>query len=84
MAHHKRKRPRASMGRGSDNDLKRKYANDPQGWHWYRNTPSSWNLVFHTRPHRRATKRLENKIMKGEDPDGIAWPVARKPHIYYW
>lgn len=84
MANHKRKRPRSLAGMGSCNDLKREFADDPQGWHWYRSTPSSWNIVFHHRPKRREIKRLEQKILKGEDPDNIAWPMARKPHVYYW
>ena len=81
MAHHKRKKARVNMGSGSQNYLKRKHGED---WRWMQDTPKWWHVLHHSRPHRRATKRLETKIMKGEDPDDIAWPVARKPHIYYW
>jgi hypothetical protein len=48
-------------------------------------TPSWWITEFMTRPERRKNKRLCNKVLKGADPDNIAWPLGtRKPHIYYW
>lgn len=84
MAHHKRKRPRSHMGQGSSNDIAREMKERGLEWRWYQNTPSSHHIVFHHRPKRRETKRLLTQILKGEDPEKVAWPVARKPHIYYW
>lgn len=84
MAHHKRKKARIHMGIGSSNDLRRRFEKEGTHWKWYRMTPSSWHQVYHHRPRRRKERQLEVKIMKGEDPDGLAWPVARKPHNYYW
>lgn len=47
--------------------------------------PAWWDRLFHTRPKRVATKRLERAILRGADPDDLAWPLnSRKPHIYYW
>lgn len=81
MAHHKRKKARANQRTGSKNDLKRKFGYD---WYWLRDEPLWWDVIHHRRPTRRANKRCEVKIMKGEDPDNIAWPLYKKPHIYYW
>lgn len=84
MAHHKRKRPRILTGSGSKNGLAREMKKRQIEWRWYQNTPTSHHILFHHRPKRRAVKCFEAKIMKGEDPDNIAWPIARKPHHYYW
>lgn len=48
------------------------------------NWPAWWDRTFHTRPHRTATKRLELAVLRGADPDAIAWPLRHKPHFYYW
>lgn len=84
MANHKRKRPRSMSGLGSTNDIAREMKKRGIEWRWYRNTPAGHHIVFHHRPKRREVKRLEQKILKGEDPDNITWPIAKKPHIYYW
>jgi hypothetical protein len=46
--------------------------------------PAAHDIIFHTRPQRRVTRQLEHRITRGADPDDIAWPLLRKPHIYYW
>lgn len=46
--------------------------------------PAWWDREFHTRPKRAETRRLERQVLNGRDPDDIAWPLLRKPHIYYW
>lgn len=57
----------------------------PAGRHTpMRNWPAWWDRTFHTRPHRAKVRRLERKVMQGFDPDNIAWPLAKRPHIYYW
>lgn len=69
MANFKRKRSRSNS---SGNSV-----------HWL-NTPSWWNIVFHTRPRRHKTRMMEHEVVKGCDPDGLLWPVEKKPHSYYW
>lgn len=46
--------------------------------------PAWHDILFHTRPLRRATKRCEHKVIQGADADDLAWPLAKKPHKYYW
>lgn len=48
--------------------------------------PAWWDRLFHTRPKRAATKRLERAVLRGlVDPDDLAWPLgSRKPHNYFW
>ena len=46
--------------------------------------PRAWDIQFHTRPRRRAEARCLNAIKQGSDPDNIAWPLEKKPHIYYY
>jgi len=82
MANHKRKKARSQMGAGSQNYLKRRL--DPSKWRWWQDAPSGHNILFNTRPRRREERLLERKVLKGEDPDGIAWPLATKPFDYYW
>ena len=72
MAHFKRKRARV-CGRHTRSDKTR--------FTW----PNYWDILWHRRPHRRATKRIEHAILSGKlDPDNAAWPVSKRPHQYYW
>lgn len=83
MANFKRRRPRSApvkVRRG------RYYANrgikprfEMGNW------PRWWDYVFHTRPKRAATREMERRVMQGDDPDAMAWPLgSRKPHLYFW
>lgn len=83
MANFKRTRSRIHMGTGSTNDLQRRFKEEPN-WRWWKSTPSSHNIVFHTRPRRRAERRMEKLVLKGVDPDNMNWPLDKKPHEYYW
>lgn len=48
-------------------------------------TPGWWVNQFMNRPKRRKNARLCHRIMKGNDPENIAWPLGNhKPHEYYW
>jgi hypothetical protein len=47
-------------------------------------TPSHWIHDMMTVPMRAKTRMLIERVRKGEDPDGLVWPHAKKPHIYYW
>lgn len=82
MAHHKRKKARTRMSQGSQNYIKR--ALGKEDWRWYADSPSAHNILYHSRPKRRDTRHLERMIVKGQDPDEIVWPHAKKPIIYYW
>ena len=81
MANFKRKRSRIHMGIGSSNDLKRKLASED--WRWWQGTPSSHNILYHTRPRRREERRLERLVLRDADTDNMTWPLDRKPHEYY-
>jgi hypothetical protein len=47
-------------------------------------TPSWWIHDMMTVKARGQERVLLNKVLAGEDADGMTWPLARKPHIYYW
>lgn len=75
MANHKRTRPRTSSGSYGS----RRPAHFLNSW------PRWWDLIYHTRPKRRITRRLLAAVLIGCDPDGVVWPVGNhKPHKYYW
>lgn len=77
MANHQRRRPRtSSCGRTG--------GSRGHGGYWLRNWPKWWDVVYHTRPNRRRNRACEILVMQGVDPDQIAWPLSKKPHIYYW
>jgi hypothetical protein len=82
MAHYKRGRPRTSPSHNTRWN-KWRSENVPE-YRWMSHWPRYWDIVFHTRPHRRRTRECVVLVMQGRDPDNIAWPVAKKPHIYYW
>lgn len=92
MAHYKRKRARTQgSGHYSNNGYRHRFGMSEEEFDgsrmlraWYRNYPRYWDKVFHTRPARRKTRQLEQKVLHGEDPDNMTWPDGRKPHIYYW
>lgn len=47
--------------------------------------PAWWDRLFHTRPRRAREKLMTKAILAGKlDADNIAWPLAKKPHIWYW
>lgn len=60
-----------------------------QQWHAYLSPmnghPAWWDRNFHTKPRRAKEKRLLRNVQIGKvDPDNVAWPLLKKPHIYYW
>ena len=80
MSHHNQHSDRDGRGRL----LRRKYRNCyltafPRG------TPKWWRKLHMTRPKRRENSLYCFRVMKGDDPDGLAFPLGnRKPHVYYW
>lgn len=64
--------------------LKRKYTG-PDSTNWLGHTPKWWVKLFMTRPKRRKNKAVCVAIIKGEDPDGMTFPLGNhRPHEYYW
>ena len=64
--------------------IKRRYTG-PDSTFWLGHTPKWWTKLFMTRPKRRENKRVCRRILCGENPDGMAFPLGnRKPHDYYW
>ena len=56
-------------------------------WHWLQSTPSWWNHLFHTKPHRAEGRNWQKVVEKSkvEDLEDIDTPnVSNKPHKYYW
>lgn len=53
------------------------------GWNW--STPGWWNNLFHTKPQRQAFRQALHLFKRNpESADGIAWPLEKKPHQYFW
>ncbi|ESP91517.1 hypothetical protein PL2TA16_00316 [Pseudoalteromonas luteoviolacea 2ta16] len=73
-----------TLDRNSNGQIKRKYTG-PESSYWLCQTPKWWIKLYMTKPRRRENQRLCHAILKGQDPDGIAFPLGNsKPHIYYW
>lgn len=84
MANYKRKKDRTQ---GRNRGYSYRAGNARFGKHhtfWTCHWPASWDIVFHTRPTRRANKAMTRKVLAGHDPDGVVWPLSKKPHKYYW
>lgn len=73
-------------------EYKRKYGridwwDDIYGYNYYSRDPSWWRRLMQEKPARRETKMLCREITKANDPEWaeeVVFPLARKPHIYYW
>ena len=47
--------------------------------------PRAHDVTYHRRPQRRRAKEVTRQVFKGVvDADNAAWPVGKKPHVYYW
>lgn len=47
--------------------------------------PRWHDIMFHTRPRRKAERHMEQQMLHGRlDPEAANWPLAHKPHKYYW
>lgn len=85
MANYKRGHPRTKdRGMSDYKHMARRRGGDHNLDRLYDSCPSGWNTLFHIRPTRREVRRLERAVLKGADPEGIAWPLPGKPHVYYW
>lgn len=53
-------------------------------WNWM-GTPSWWIRQMMTRPQRQEVRRLVKRTMELVDcEDAPLFPLAKKPHKYYW
>lgn len=51
----------------------------------FSHTPSWWVNMCMNRPKRYTNKHFCYRILNGDDPNKIVWPVGnRKPHKWYW
>ena len=85
MAHYKRRRPRiCSTARRYNRHMDMMAEKHGSNW-WLGAWPRSHDILFHNRPRRRETKQLQHAVLRGADPDAIAWPLGNsRPHVYYW
>lgn len=85
MAHYKRKRPRTTGGQKRYNKWEaKKFECVGRYYWWMKHWPRWWDIVFHTRPHRRRAAAITRAVLKGADADNANWPVSKKPHNYFW
>lgn len=85
MAHYKRHRSRTQVSRrGSNRRMNMMASRFGEHW-WLGSWPRHHDIVFHNRPRRRENARLAHAVLRGADPDAIAWPLGNsRPHIHYW
>ena len=51
------------------------------------NGPNWWHHLFSEVPARaraRVLERIAARTADLDEVDRVQWPLARKPHIYYW
>lgn len=85
MANFRRKKPaHRTSHRYSSRTFEKRYKVKDWWVAWICKAPAWHHIVFHRRPRRRATAAMENKILRGHDPDAAEWPLDKKPHRYYW
>lgn len=71
--------------RGADGKLLRGKYRSHHGVRCPNGTPKWWRRLFMTRPRRHANAACCVRIIKGADPEGMAFPLGNhKPHVYYW
>ena len=71
--------------RNDNGKIRRKYTSRTK-WavHWNA-APKAWTNLYMTRPKRRITKHLCNRVVRDMDYDEVAFPLGNhKPHEYYW
>ena len=52
---------------------------------WLNGTPHDWITEMMEKPKRAQTRELLSIVLHLEDyEDSPEFPLARKPHIYYW
>lgn len=88
--HHAKRKKLLYVGRAYDHS---RWWYDHGRCHWWRHgvayypishTPSWWIHDMHTVKQRGQERAFEFRVLAGDDPDGMVWPLARRPHIYYW
>ena len=73
------------MSRTFHHGLKAKKRRFGKNWRWLQQTPGWWVNEFMTTPQRAETRDLLRRVLKLRDPeDAPLFPLAKKPHLYYW
>ena len=77
-----------SVKNGHDRDARGRIKNYPLPWFvawikWSARDPKAWRKMMHTRPRRRANKKICHDILDGIDPDSLSHPLEKKPHLYW-
>lgn len=74
------------VDRGPDGKLLRsKFRCRDGGPRFPSGTPKWWRRLHMTRPRRHANAEYCARIIRGTDPDSMAFPLGNhKPHVYYW
>lgn len=86
MANYKRTGPR-TKSRAHYSRKHHEELGNRQGCRWaLHHHPRWWDIVFHTRPKRRAEARELHRLVAGHiDLDAGLFPLAgRRPHHYFW
>lgn len=74
-----------TMSRTRHHGDKAKQRQFGDNWQWLRSTPSEWVRIMMTKPQRAETRRLLHAVQKMDDlDDAPQFPLAKKPHVYYW
>ncbi|MBU2249140.1 MAG: hypothetical protein KKD77_20505 [Gammaproteobacteria bacterium] len=56
-----------------------------KGWRWLDYTPGWWVRLFMTKPQRQRVRKLSEELKRLADlEDAPEFPVAKKPHNYYF
>jgi hypothetical protein len=57
----------------------------PYYFNLYSRCPKWHRIIFHHRKRRQAERALERAaVMDRHDHDDVAWPLRKKPVLYYW
>jgi hypothetical protein len=73
------------MARTFHHGNKAKSRNFGDNWRWLQATPSWWIRDMMTRPQRQEVRRLIKRTTELVDyEDAPLFPLAKKPHVYYW
>lgn len=50
----------------------------------YSKNPGWWDNIFTTRRRRTDDRLKAAAVMRGADPDGLAWLMDKRPMTYWW
>ncbi|WP_275554654.1 hypothetical protein [Mixta sp. Marseille-Q2659] len=71
------RKDRYPNGRAKNHRHPIRYYSNPNGTHY-------WKWLYTTKPRRAADKERIHRIMRGADPEGMAWSPDNYPTKWYW